>query len=57
MIEKVSKAEANYRSGAGRRRCQYCTMFVPPKSCTAVKGDISPQAVCDYFKAEFGEHG
>lgn len=53
MTDRATKDEANYRSGAGRRRCQYCTMFRPPKECTSVEGEISPQAVCDYFKAEF----
>lgn len=50
MSDKTTKSEANYRTGAGRTRCQYCTMFRPPKSCTVVEGDISPQALCDYFE-------
>lgn len=51
MADKSTKAEANYRpsTGAGRR-CDNCTMWRPPESCTAVKGKIEADAVCDYFK-------
>ena len=52
MTDKSTKSEANYRTGSGRRRCQYCTMFWVPNGCTSVQGEISPQALCDYFKAE-----
>lgn len=47
-----SKAVAHYRAGSRRERCGLCTMFVAPSSCTKVRGDISPSAVCDYFEAK-----
>ena len=48
--QKASKAEANYRKGSANKRCELCTMFRPPQDCTAVKGDISRNGVCDYFR-------
>ena len=50
MAEKATKAEANYRHGTEPKCCARCTMFRGPNKCTAVQGDISPTAVCDYFK-------
>ena len=48
---KVSKATAHYRmSVKPNRKCALCTMFRPPHDCTAVEGEISAQAVCDYFE-------
>ena len=47
---KDTKAVANYRDARGVRRCENCTMFRPPDACTSVQGDISPDAVCDYFE-------
>ena len=48
--EKATKFQANYRGGHGKTACRYCTMFRAPRSCTAVKGSISPYALCNYFK-------
>lgn len=48
--EKSSKAEADYRDGTAEEHCAVCTMFRPPNSCTAVKGMIREDGVCDYFK-------
>lgn len=50
MAEKATKAKANYRAGTANRRCALCTMFRPPESCTAVKGEIRKSGVCDYFE-------
>jgi Inorganic Pyrophosphatase len=47
---KLSKAAANYRTGSPDMQCSQCTMFRSPDACTAVKGEISPQALCDYFE-------
>lgn len=47
---KVTKAEAHYRNGTEAQRCAICSMFRAPDACTAVKGKISPQALCDYFE-------
>lgn len=49
MAEKASKPTANYREHpSGLRRCMFCSMF-RFGSCTAVEGQISPVAVCDYW--------
>lgn len=47
---KATQEEVNYRAGNSERRCELCTMFRPPSSCTAVQGEISPQGDCDLFK-------
>lgn len=49
-MAKATKQQAHYRDGTAARHCGLCTMFRPPRSCTAVAGDISPDGVCDYFK-------
>lgn len=48
--KKSTKAEADYRDGTPAEHCGRCTMFRPPKSCTAVEGVIRFSGVCDYFK-------
>lgn len=49
--KKASKATAHYRMSTNpKRKCEICTMFRPPHDCTAVEGEISAQAVCDYFE-------
>jgi hypothetical protein len=47
---KVSKASVHYRGGVKDRRCGVCTMYVKPNGCTAVRGSISPHALCDLFE-------
>ena len=47
---RATKAAAHYRDGAETKHCAICTMFRAPDTCTAVKGKISPQALCDYFE-------
>ena len=50
---KLSKAAADYRQGEPNRRCGLCTMFEPTETGrTAVKGDISPKALCDLFEVQ-----
>lgn len=51
-MTKESKADAHYRPGSRRQRCGLCTMFRPPSSCTKVRGDIAPSALCDYYEAK-----
>ena len=46
---KRSHKDVNYRTGTGDRKCGLCTMFVPPRSCTAVEDPISSQGLCDLF--------
>lgn len=56
MAVKATKEQANYRKGVPHKHCGLCSMFRPPKSCTAVEGDISPTDVCDFFKRAFSRH-
>lgn len=49
-MAKAPKAKANYRPGSPAKRCADCSMFQPPSACSAVKGKISPQGLCDYFE-------
>jgi len=51
---KKTKTEVNYGRGEGTTRCGYCTMFRMPLACTAVKGSIQRQGVCDLFEAKEG---
>lgn len=48
--EKASKEQAHYRDGTPKEHCGRCSMFRPPKSCTAVDGVIRYSGVCDYFE-------
>lgn len=47
---KTTKKEAAYRGGNAKKRCGICSMYVPPSSCTAVRGVISPWAVCKFYE-------
>jgi len=47
---KVSQEEAGYIAKARDiRSCAMCTLFVRPRACTAVDGDISPDGWCKLF--------
>jgi len=48
--DKMDKREVNYREGTTDTRCGLCTMFMPPHGCSAVKGVIFPQDLCDLFE-------
>jgi hypothetical protein len=52
---KVTKVQAVYRGGTGQRRCGTCSMFVAPSSCSAVRGIISPWAVCKFWERRAAE--
>lgn len=48
---KSTKAETSYQDRPkGEERCDGCTMFVAPGSCTAVEGKIVPQGWCDLYE-------
>jgi hypothetical protein len=48
---KHSKAEAGYVGHTVKgQRCDQCTMWRPPNKCSAVAGDIKPQAWCKWWK-------
>lgn len=49
-LHPVSKDEAQYRAAPrGMFSCGVCTLFVKPRSCKVVSGDISPCGWCKYF--------
>lgn len=49
--EKDSKAEAKYQDNPHKgQKCEQCTMWRPPNQCSAVKGIISPNGWCSYYK-------
>lgn len=49
-VTKVSPVEANYRSAFSAARCAGCGHFQEgSKTCELVKGEISPDAVCDFY--------
>lgn len=49
--EKDSKVVAKYQDHAHQgQKCQHCTMWRPPNQCSAVKGIISPNGWCSYYK-------
>lgn len=53
--ESAEKDEVNYRQGDGDEVCGMCTMFVAgddgvPDRCTAVRGEIEADMVCDLFE-------
>lgn len=49
--EKVPKAEVNYQGKPnGSEQCAKCTMFLPPNSCTDVRGRISRNGWCELFE-------
>jgi hypothetical protein len=48
--EKMSLKEAEYQdSPKDIRMCATCALFVPPKSCKVVEGDVSPNGWCKLF--------
>jgi hypothetical protein len=48
--EKLSKAQAEYQDGPkGIAMCATCTLFVAPRACKIVEGDISPNGWCKAY--------
>ncbi len=48
--EKMSRREADYQdSPKDIRMCATCTLFLPPKSCKVVDGEVSPNGWCKLF--------
>jgi hypothetical protein len=48
--EKLSKAQAHYQdSPRGIAMCATCTLFVAPRACKVVDGDISPNGWCNEY--------
>ena len=49
-LVKLSPAEAHYQdTPRGGLSCAGCTLFVKPRSCKVVEGDISPNGWCRLF--------
>jgi hypothetical protein len=47
---KMSKQQAGYQDGPkGIAMCATCTLFVEPRSCKVVEGDISPNGWCNAY--------
>jgi hypothetical protein len=48
--EKLSKAQAEYQdSPKGIAMCATCTLFLAPRACKLVEGDISPSGWCKAY--------
>jgi hypothetical protein len=46
----VSQLAAEYQGvPKGMFSCAVCTLFIPPRSCKVVSGDISPTGWCKLF--------
>ena len=49
--QKHSKQEAGYVAHTVKgQRCDQCTMWRAPNKCSAVAGDIKPEAWCKWWK-------
>jgi hypothetical protein len=48
--EKISQKDAQYQdSPRDIRMCATCTLFLPPRSCKVVSGEVSPNGWCKLF--------
>jgi hypothetical protein len=48
--EKVSKEKAEYQDAPKDiRMCATCSLFLPPKACKVVEGEVSPSGWCNLF--------
>jgi hypothetical protein len=48
--EKMSKQKAEYQDTAKDiQMCATCTLYVAPRSCKVVEGDISPNGWCRVY--------
>ena len=51
-LQQVDQASVNYRPGLPSKSCAGCVNFLPPSACTAVKGKIAPEGVCDLWSGK-----
>ena len=50
QTEKLSKKQAEYQDSPKEiQMCATCTLFVAPRSCKVVEGDISPNGWCKAY--------
>jgi len=48
---KLSKAQVRYQDNPkGIAMCATCTLFVAPRTCKLVEGDISPNGWCNAYE-------
>jgi hypothetical protein len=48
--DKLSKQQAEYQdSPKGIQMCATCTLFIAPRSCKVVEGDVSPDGWCKSY--------
>jgi hypothetical protein len=48
--EKLSKAQAHYQdSPKGIAMCATCSLFIAPRACKLVEGDVSPSGWCKAY--------
>ncbi|MFO1426027.1 MAG: hypothetical protein U1F11_03440 [Steroidobacteraceae bacterium] len=48
--KKFTREQAEYKETApDDLACVACALFVEPKFCTIVEGEVSPRATCKYF--------
>lgn len=48
--DKMSKQQADYQdSPKDIQMCATCTLFVAPRSCKVVEGDVSPNGWCKAY--------
>ena len=49
-VEKRTKAQVQYQdSPRGIAMCATCTLFIEPRACKVVDGDISPNGWCKEY--------
>ena len=49
-VEKLSKVQARYQdTPRGIAMCATCTLFIEPRACKVVDGDISPNGWCKEY--------
>jgi hypothetical protein len=48
--DKLSKVQAGYQDAPkGIQMCTTCTLYVEPRSCKIVEGDVSPSGWCKSY--------
>ena len=49
--QKLTRAEAEYQdTPKDIRMCATCTLFLPPKACKVVEGDVKAEGWCKLFE-------
>jgi hypothetical protein len=49
--QKLTRAEAEYQdTPQDIRMCATCSLFLPPKGCKVVEGDVKPEGWCKLFE-------